>query len=1080
MSYSLIAVFFFWSAVILAQGNALYFTSSPDRVLVSNPISGASTYTFEAWFRSDNTSTSNYEIARIAMLGTSTQRLDIGDTDGDLIVFDGSRKRAYGSNIRDGNFHHLAITKSGNNYQVYLDGILFLTESDTHNLNSTILIGAFNSQNPSNSQWQGVIDEVRLWNYSRPVTEIQETMNCSLNGDEFGLVGYWNCDEGMPGGNNQGISVLDDSSPSNSNAALLNFNLSGSTSNFVASNAEIAGSCVQTGELVISSWFDLDCDGTINGDDELAGGFQFQVFNDDGSLYADLFDNPTGTITLSDIPYGTYTVVATQYPAYEITSPVNGIATLIIDEINNLVAADFLNCEDLCAGDQSVLEINTGIDENGNRIPISSGNSPSIDPFWQLINTPPASDDGVPLPSSLVSPPTVYAVPTFNGWGGTWNGLPNSRALNVVTGNQFSYDNDDRNQPWRFQRLFCLTEDATVVISGDIKGDDQGRLFLRGVEGNIRPGNQTSGANFFAETNFGFSGNTDNFIDSWPIDETPTFLEAGTYLLEYELINTNSDRMGFAVSADITVVTGVASLRNVTTECCGVGLINIQKIIDENCNGEVEADEGGGSGIEFTISGPTLEEPIVTTTDQFGEITLRLLPYGTYTITETPRPDFVSTNPVSGVQVVTLSAANPVETVRFLNCMNLDPPCGFTIEPLCDLCGCGDIIGGARVYDANGDRADTDIVDIDWLYDGQPVQTNVNRNYLFITYTGPGVATAIVTYSDPMGNVCDTTMNVAVNCNGDCPIVNFATCEDPAFANTAYCQENQAGPLCDQGGFEGYVWVVDQAGNPIQNVGFDWYGDGVADTNPTYVHFSNVSQDCDQIPLHYSNWQGFCDEVTYFNYDCCELAWPAAYCNGTTNGGIEVAWTEVCAAASYELSIICGTSTTTQTFGIGQLSTIIPYDPSCGTMYVSVTATCGQGQSSRPSNCVEISSWINCADSSPYACKKRGGGTGWPYGWGRRGAAQDHQNGLSVFPNPLAGSELNVHFVPNIEQTLSQATIQVRSLDGRLVMEQYFDNLSSDVFQLDVKDLVAGVYSLSLVDGQGELIASKRFVKQPY
>ena len=43
---------------------------------------------------------------------------------------------------------------------------------------------------------QAMFDEIRIWNVSRSATEIQDAMNTSLSGDEKGLLGYWNFDDG--------------------------------------------------------------------------------------------------------------------------------------------------------------------------------------------------------------------------------------------------------------------------------------------------------------------------------------------------------------------------------------------------------------------------------------------------------------------------------------------------------------------------------------------------------------------------------------------------------------------------------------------------------------------------------------------------------------------------------------------------------------------------------------------------------------------------------------------------------------------------------------------------------------------
>ena len=65
--------------------------------------------------------------------------------------------------------------------------------------NSNFRIGWVNSIeeeffNPAS--FDGVIDEVRLWNVARTEAEIQSTMNSTLAGTEEGLVGYWNFDDG--------------------------------------------------------------------------------------------------------------------------------------------------------------------------------------------------------------------------------------------------------------------------------------------------------------------------------------------------------------------------------------------------------------------------------------------------------------------------------------------------------------------------------------------------------------------------------------------------------------------------------------------------------------------------------------------------------------------------------------------------------------------------------------------------------------------------------------------------------------------------------------------------------------------
>jgi hypothetical protein len=80
---------------------------------------------------------------------------------------------------------------------------------------------------------------------------------------------------------------------------------------------------------------------------------------------------------------------------------------------------------------------------------------------------------------------------------------------------------------------------------------------------------------------------------------------------------------------------------------------------------------------------------------------------------------------------------------------------------------------------------------------------------------------------------------------------------------------------------------------------------------------------------------------------------------------------------------------------------------------------------------------------------------------------------LNLSPNP-ADNFLNVSTILNGISTVGQVQAEVRNTDGRLVSSQTIGNGSS--FALDVSQLPAGVYRLSVISEQGRLDAS--FVKQ--
>jgi len=101
-------------------------------------------------------------------------------------------------------WHHVAGTFDGRYTKIYLDGILMFTNDagaiyPIHYANhNSLIIGAEASSgsNPYGYYFNGSIDEVRIWNIARPIDSIYAAMHRGLVGNEPGLIGYWNLDEG--------------------------------------------------------------------------------------------------------------------------------------------------------------------------------------------------------------------------------------------------------------------------------------------------------------------------------------------------------------------------------------------------------------------------------------------------------------------------------------------------------------------------------------------------------------------------------------------------------------------------------------------------------------------------------------------------------------------------------------------------------------------------------------------------------------------------------------------------------------------------------------------------------------------
>jgi hypothetical protein len=97
----------------------------------------------------------------------------------------------------DQNWHHWACSYNHQNktQELYCDGVLVQTNTTNSDCLATgeLLLGC---RFDLNERFSGTIDEVRIWNRSRSHDEIKADLNYRLEGNEPGLIGYWQFDEG--------------------------------------------------------------------------------------------------------------------------------------------------------------------------------------------------------------------------------------------------------------------------------------------------------------------------------------------------------------------------------------------------------------------------------------------------------------------------------------------------------------------------------------------------------------------------------------------------------------------------------------------------------------------------------------------------------------------------------------------------------------------------------------------------------------------------------------------------------------------------------------------------------------------
>ena len=136
-------------------------------------------------------------------------KMNSGPTTYDLIstVIEGNSKLRFlgqhtNTSLNTHSWIHLVSVFNATNQQVYfyLNGILsdsVATNFNTINIgNDNLFLGAHQPSNVSSWSWNGQLDDVGIWDYALSEIEIQQYMQYPPIGNELGLVGYWNFEEG--------------------------------------------------------------------------------------------------------------------------------------------------------------------------------------------------------------------------------------------------------------------------------------------------------------------------------------------------------------------------------------------------------------------------------------------------------------------------------------------------------------------------------------------------------------------------------------------------------------------------------------------------------------------------------------------------------------------------------------------------------------------------------------------------------------------------------------------------------------------------------------------------------------------
>jgi hypothetical protein len=187
------------------------------------PTLGAATFTLELWFRRDgpgigtDTGTSGLTAA-VPLITKGRAQQDASNVDmnyflglnGNFLAADfeeGAGGATPGLNhpvtgaisINSGVWYHAAATYDGTKWRLYVNGQLD-TESTVgqppraDSIQHAAIGSALTSTGAASGFFDGIVDEVRIWNYARSQQQIQENLNLEIAGGP-GLLGRWSFNE---------------------------------------------------------------------------------------------------------------------------------------------------------------------------------------------------------------------------------------------------------------------------------------------------------------------------------------------------------------------------------------------------------------------------------------------------------------------------------------------------------------------------------------------------------------------------------------------------------------------------------------------------------------------------------------------------------------------------------------------------------------------------------------------------------------------------------------------------------------------------------------------------------------------
>lgn len=236
----------FWSVnSVMGQSpvNCLNFDGQNDFVPLTNQIVLPNEFTIEAWIKTtvDGSILSGSDVAlnQDFVFGIDCAKLRFQMVSNSVVL-------SFTSNpiiIADNNWHHVALTKNSSGlFSMYVDGVM----TTPQNSPSVPVIFSQIGTSMSLPNFNGSLDELRVWNVARTGAKINGAKDSELLCSNSGLVAYYQFNKGISEQINTGVTSLTGLTANDNNGTLTNFALTGASSNWLAGSSIVTGNTCTT------------------------------------------------------------------------------------------------------------------------------------------------------------------------------------------------------------------------------------------------------------------------------------------------------------------------------------------------------------------------------------------------------------------------------------------------------------------------------------------------------------------------------------------------------------------------------------------------------------------------------------------------------------------------------------------------------------------------------------------------------------------------------------------------------------------------------------------------------------------